>query len=128
MRQLLSSSFGGAAAASSQTEAASFVLVFRSLFQSGQAFAFACDPQGRVDMDGMSERARNNYLYARAMIGRELHYPSVHTSDSVSNGGVSRHSASTPVPPRMPETCFAQDGWTPTRPDSGVSGFSLRLR
>ncbi|RZL89585.1 MAG: hypothetical protein EOP82_19085 [Variovorax sp.] len=54
-------------------------MLFRSLFRSGQAFAFACDPHGRVDMDGMSERARNNYLYARAMIGREWDFPSVHT-------------------------------------------------
>ena len=79
MHQQLSSSFGGVAAAASQAGPASFVLVFRSLFQSGRAFAFACDPGGRVDMDGMSERSRNNYLYARAMIGRELHCPSVHT-------------------------------------------------
>jgi hypothetical protein len=28
-------------------------------------------------MDGMSERARNNYLYAWAMIGREPAFPSV---------------------------------------------------
>jgi hypothetical protein len=26
----------------------------------------------------MSERARNNYFYARAMRGRELAFPSVH--------------------------------------------------
>lgn len=78
MRRELSSSFGGAAAALSQAEPAFFVLLFRPLFQSGQAFAFACDPDGRVDMDGMSERTRNNYLYARAMIGRELDLPSVH--------------------------------------------------
>jgi hypothetical protein len=77
MRQQISSSFGGACASRSQTEPASFVLLFRSLIQSGQAFAFACDPHGCVDMDGMSERTRNNYLYARAMIGRELHHPSV---------------------------------------------------
>jgi hypothetical protein len=79
MRQQLFASLGGVAATPSQTEPASFVLLFRSLFQSGQAFAFACDPHGRVDMDVMSERARNDYLYARAMIGRELDYPSVHT-------------------------------------------------
>lgn len=78
MRHQFTSSFGEAAAAPSQVERASFVLVFRSLFKSGRAFAFACDPHGLVNMDGMSERARNNYLYARAMIGRELHYPSVH--------------------------------------------------
>ena len=78
MRQQLSPFFGGAAAAPSQTEPESFFLLFRSLFQSGRAFAFACDPHGCVDMDVMSERARNNYLYARAMIGRELAYPCVH--------------------------------------------------
>lgn len=79
MHQEISSSFGGAAAAPSQAEPASFVLLFRSLFQSGQAFAFACDLHGHVDMDGMSERTRNNYLYARAMIGREVAFPSVQT-------------------------------------------------
>jgi hypothetical protein len=30
-----------------------------------------------VDLDGMSERARNNYFYARAMVGRELSVPAV---------------------------------------------------
>jgi hypothetical protein len=33
-------------------------------------------------MDAMSERARNNYLYARAMMGREVTYPSVQREDS----------------------------------------------
>jgi hypothetical protein len=28
-------------------------------------------------MDQMSERTRNNYFYARAMMGRELSYPAV---------------------------------------------------
>lgn len=55
----------------------SFVLHFRCLFQSGRDFAFPCDAQGRVDLDGMNERIRNNYLYARAMIGREVSWPSV---------------------------------------------------
>lgn len=54
-----------------------FQLCFRSLFQSGRGFAFPCDPQGRVDMDHLSERARNNYLFARAMVGRELAVPAV---------------------------------------------------
>ena len=52
-------------------------LLFRPLFQAGRAFAFPCDPQGSVDMDALSERARNNYLYARAMMGREVAWPSV---------------------------------------------------
>lgn len=54
-----------------------FQLCFRSLFQSGRGFAFPCDPQGHVDMDRLSEAARNNYFFARAMVGRELTTPSV---------------------------------------------------
>ena len=52
-------------------------LCFRSLFHSGRGYAFPCDPKGQVDLDGMSERARNNYFYARAMVGRELSPPAV---------------------------------------------------
>ena len=54
-----------------------FTLLFRPLFHAGRAFAFPCDPKGSVDMDSLSERARNNYLYARAMMGREVAWPSV---------------------------------------------------
>jgi hypothetical protein len=54
-----------------------FQLCFRSLFQAGHGFAFPCDPQGHVDMDQLSERARNNYLFARAMVGRDLSAPAV---------------------------------------------------
>lgn len=52
-------------------------LCFRSLFQRGRGYAFPCDRQGRVDLDGLPERARNNYFYARAMVGRELAPPVV---------------------------------------------------
>lgn len=52
-------------------------LCFRSLFDPGRGFAFPCDGNGSVDLDGLSEAARNNYLYARAMIGRELAAPEV---------------------------------------------------
>jgi hypothetical protein len=54
-----------------------FELRFQSLFDSGRGFAFPCDPAGRVDLDRLSDRARNNYLYARAMVGRELSVPAV---------------------------------------------------
>ena len=54
-----------------------FQLCFRSLFHSGRGYAFPCDPTGQVDLDRMSERARNNYFYARAMIGKELAMPAV---------------------------------------------------
>jgi len=54
-----------------------YMLRFRSLFHEGRAFAFPCDAQGHVDLDALSEKARNNYLYARAVIGRELAMPAV---------------------------------------------------
>lgn len=54
-----------------------YQLCFRSLFHSGRGYAFPCDPSGQVDLDAMSERARNNYFYARAMVGRELAAPAV---------------------------------------------------
>ncbi len=57
-----------------------FELRFQSLFDSGRGYAFPCDPKGRVDLDQLSDRARNNYLYARAMVGRELAVPAVRPS------------------------------------------------
>ena len=54
-----------------------YELCFLSLFDSGRGFAFPCDPHGRVDLDQLSERARINYLYARAVVGRELAVPAV---------------------------------------------------
>lgn len=60
-----------------QSRSAHFVLCFRSLFASGRGYAFPCDDHGDVDLDGLSEQGRNNYLYARAMVGRELATPAV---------------------------------------------------
>lgn len=54
-----------------------FQLRFQSLFDRGRGFAFPCDPEGHVDLDHMSESLRNNYFYARAMVGRELAVPQV---------------------------------------------------
>jgi hypothetical protein len=54
-----------------------YELRFTSLFDNGRGFAFPCDSQGRVNLDQLSERARNNYLYARAVVGRELAVPAV---------------------------------------------------
>jgi hypothetical protein len=58
-----------------------FELRFQSLFDSGRGYAFPCDPMGQVDLDSLSDRARNNYLYARAMVGRELACPAMRASD-----------------------------------------------
>jgi hypothetical protein len=58
-------------------EAPAYELRFQSLFDDGRAYAFPCDAHGRVDMDALSDRARQNYLYARAVIGREVAMPAV---------------------------------------------------
>ena len=59
------------------TAHAQFQLCFLSLFGHGRAYAFPCDPKGRVDMDQLTDRMRNNYLFARAMVGRELQVPEI---------------------------------------------------
>ncbi len=58
-------------------EQAQYELRFRSLFDEGRGYAFPCDARGRVDMDALSDRARNNYFYARTVVGRELATPAV---------------------------------------------------
>ena len=58
-----------------------FRLCFRSLFDSGRGFAFPCDGAGRVNLDELSERGRANYLFARAMVGRDLSSPKVELAE-----------------------------------------------
>lgn len=57
-----------------------YELRFQSLFEPGRGFAFQCDAEGRVDMDALSVQSRNNYLYARALVGREFFAPAVQTN------------------------------------------------
>ena len=58
----------------------SFQLCFRSLFEPGRGYAFPCNENGRVDLDDLTEGARNNYFYARAMVGRDLSVPAVESA------------------------------------------------
>ncbi len=55
----------------------SHVLRFDSLFHPGRGVAVPCDAAGRVNMDTLTERLRNAYLGARAMVGREYGCPTV---------------------------------------------------
>ena len=57
-----------------------FEVRFQSLFHEGRAMAFPCDSCGVVSLDAMSEKARNNYLFARGMVGREYAMPLVQES------------------------------------------------
>ncbi len=54
-----------------------FEVRFASLFNGGRGYAFPCSADGSVDLDAVSEQARNNYLFARAMVGREFAWPAV---------------------------------------------------
>jgi len=55
----------------------SHVLRFDSLFHPGRAVAVPCNAAGQVDMNALTERLRNAYLGARAMVGREYACPKV---------------------------------------------------
>jgi len=66
--------------ATATQQPSNFELRFRSLFNEGRGLAFPCDALGRVNMDTLTERARQNYLYARAVIGREFASPAVQPS------------------------------------------------
>jgi hypothetical protein len=55
---------------------ASYELRFQSLF-SDRGFVFPCDSDGKVPIDELCDRRRDNYFYARAMVGRELSIPVV---------------------------------------------------
>ncbi len=63
--------------ASTQPGPLLYELRFESLFNAGRALAFPCDERGRVELDALSDRARHNYLYARAVVGREYATPAI---------------------------------------------------
>lgn len=57
-----------------------YELHFQSLLRPGRGWAFPCDADGHVDMNAMTDRVRNNYLFARALVGIELDVPRVRTT------------------------------------------------
>lgn len=63
------------------TEGLVYELRFQSLFHEGRALTFPCDAGGHVPLDTLSDRARENYFYARAVVGREYAVPAVLRSD-----------------------------------------------
>ena len=54
-----------------------FQLRFASLHRAGQSLSFPCDACGQVALDSLSERSRNNYFFARAVVGRDFAWPVV---------------------------------------------------
>jgi hypothetical protein len=68
------------AAPNSSVSQPAFELRFPSLSGTGRALSFPCDASGSVHMDSLSARALNNYLLARALMGRDYGWPSVQAS------------------------------------------------
>lgn len=58
-------------------EAGHFELRFQSLYHAGRALSFPCNASGEVTLDALSERALENYLFARAVVGHEYANPVV---------------------------------------------------
>jgi hypothetical protein len=58
-----------------------FELRFESLFDAGRALVFPCDAAGQVPLQQLSSRARDNYFYARKVVGREFATPRVQCAD-----------------------------------------------
>lgn len=54
-----------------------YQLRFPPLPGAVRGYAFPCDAEGHVDLDRLSERARNDYLFARGMIGWIVDAPAV---------------------------------------------------
>lgn len=52
-------------------------LLFASLYQAGRGIVVPCNAEGHVDLDRLTERLRNAYFGARALIGREYAFPTV---------------------------------------------------
>jgi hypothetical protein len=52
-----------------------FELRFQSLFDAGKALAFPCDAGGNVPLDQLAPKALANYLFARAVVGRDYAAP-----------------------------------------------------
>ena len=66
--------------AAREDERLGYELWFQSLSRAGRALAFPCNAEGEVDLDALSERSRHNYLYARAVLGRDYGWPVVKRS------------------------------------------------
>jgi hypothetical protein len=64
---------------STDLDQARYELRYRALSPHACSYAFPSDASGHVHLDLLSERARENYLCARAMVGYDLLRPRVPT-------------------------------------------------
>ena len=60
-----------------QQAASPYYLFFGALFPTVRSLLIPCDSAGRVEIDALSERVRDNYLFARAVVGCDYRAPVV---------------------------------------------------
>ena len=54
-----------------------YELRYVDLLNEGRVYAFPCDGGGHVDIDELPFRYRQDYFYARTVVGREFSLPVV---------------------------------------------------
>ena len=55
----------------------SSVRVLEAIRPASQDFAFCCDDRGNVELDALGDKARLDYLFARALVGRNFARPAI---------------------------------------------------
>jgi len=66
---------GGTSVALAQ--ASHYELHYARLLGVGPSFVFPCDAAGNVEVDSLTERARENYRFAQSAVGVEMSLPTV---------------------------------------------------
>lgn len=61
----------------SRESGARYQVRFEPLRGLARPLAFLCDVRGHVELDALGERARLDYLFARALVGREFARPAI---------------------------------------------------
>ena len=54
-----------------------FEIHYACLAHAHEDLCFPCDCYGHVELDALSPQATENYLFARAMVGRDYALPSI---------------------------------------------------
>jgi hypothetical protein len=73
-------------ASAADCDGVTYELRFQSLLNQGHVYSLPCDAAGHVDMNRLSARERDRYLYARAVIGREFSAPRIQRCPSSRSG------------------------------------------
>ena len=66
--------------------ASHYELHYARLLGVGRSFVFPCDAAGNVEVDSLTERARENYLFARSAVGVEMSLPIVRAASQHLSG------------------------------------------